>query len=117
MKPKSIGGPADWTKMLGVETMSLNRYAARRDANDNEIARAAEKLGWFLIQSKEPCDYWGCLKCRCLWAPVEIKTTTGRLTDNQRSFKAQCELFGMPYLVWRSIDDVITSTNILRLRT
>lgn len=36
---------------------------------------------------------------------VEIKTTTGRLSDNQKAFRESVQDMGYEYLVWRSLED------------
>jgi hypothetical protein len=35
---------------------------------------------------------------------IELKTETGRLNDNQKDFKADCEARGIPYVVIKSSD-------------
>jgi hypothetical protein len=95
--------------------MTLNRYAARRDANDGEIYEQALKLGWYLYRIKDPADYLGCLKCQMRWYPIEIKSEHGRFTDAQKLFRSDCRLWRMPYLVWHSVDEMIEQTNRLRV--
>lgn len=37
---------------------------------------------------------------------VEVKTPTGRQSDNQKHFQARCEEYGVPYDLVRSVEDV-----------
>jgi hypothetical protein len=52
----------------------------------------------------------GVLDLTLLWAPrqvafIEVKTRVGRLSDDQKSFIALLESFGIPWAVARSIDE------------
>lgn len=42
---------------------------------------------------------------RCVF--VEVKTKTGRQSDEQKTFQQEVEKLGFEYLVWRSLDDAI----------
>ena len=37
---------------------------------------------------------------------VEVKTPTGRQSDNQKRFQERCESYGVPYDLVRSVEDV-----------
>lgn len=95
--------------------MSIRRHNAMRDANDGTLRRVAEQLGWYMQPLDTPCDYLACLKTTAHWYPVEIKTEEGRFTPKQKRFKEHCTAWSMPYLVWRTRNDVIEQTNALRL--
>jgi hypothetical protein len=94
--------------------MSIKRWAARRDANDSEIARQAGRIGWYLIKLDTPCDYLGCLIALQRWFPVEIKAPKGTFSAAQKLFRSDCSIWSMPYLVWRSIDQMVADTNQIR---
>ena len=85
--------------------MSLNRFAARRDANEASIIDCARKLGWVMVQIGKPVDFIGYLKGCHL---VEIKTAKGTLTKAQEKF---IELWPGNVLIWRTTDDVVRATN------
>lgn len=61
--------------------MSLNRYAARRDANEPAIVEALEKIGCSVFLMKEPCD----LACgvRGLTLFLEVKNPDKPRLDRQ----------------------------------
>ncbi len=47
----------------------------------------------------------------CVWWPsgigyVEVKTPTGRQSDNQKRFQERCKEYGVPYDLVRSVEDV-----------
>lgn len=42
---------------------------------------------------------------RCIF--VEVKTKSGRQSDEQKNFQSAVELLGFEYLLWRSLDDAI----------
>jgi hypothetical protein len=94
--------------------MSLHRYAVKRDANDLELKRCAEQLGWYMVALNTPCDYLGCLKSVGVWRPIEIKTEDGAFTKSQKFFRQDCLVWRMPTMVWRTVDDVVEQTNALR---
>lgn len=83
--------------------MSLNRFAARRDANENDLVKAARLLG-ALLEQEGPLDWW-CF-WRGQWIPVEIKTPKGTYTDAQVLFLARCKERQAPVWTWRTTDDV-----------
>lgn len=88
--------------------MSLNRYAARRDANENELVTAARQIGaqW---EQAGPLDGW--IGWRGAWVPVEIKTAKGKYTDEQILFLGRCKQHGTPVHTWRTLIDVLNSLN------
>ena len=84
--------------------MSLNRYAARRDANEGPLVRLARQLGALMLQ--EPPLDWLC-GWRGQWVPVEIKTAKGKYTDAQVRFLMYAKERQLPVYTWRSEDDVL----------
>lgn len=95
--------------------MGLNRYAARRDGNDNDELRTfAERLGWRLWSLKEPCDYLGLRRGR--WYTIEIKNPhceghADEFTYDERKFMAEVAACGGSILLWRTKDDIIRDSN------
>lgn len=93
--------------------MSLNRYAKRRDANENELVTLAEQMGALWVQTG-PLDGWALWRER--WYPVEIKRPDGprggrsdrHYTDAQHLFIAKCLARGAPVWTWRNSCDVLT---------
>jgi hypothetical protein len=88
--------------------VSLNRYAARRDANEDALVSLVEELGGYFVKSG-PLDGW--LFHRGSWRPVEVKNPKGRdrVTRSQEIFIGQCVHIGAPHLVWHDEEDVLNS--------
>lgn len=86
--------------------MSLNRYAARRDANEPALVRIAREIG-AQMEQHGPLDWW--CGWRGDWFPVEIKTAKGKYTDEQVLFIARCKQHNSPVHTWRSEVDVFAS--------
>jgi hypothetical protein len=69
-----------------VRRVSLNRYDARRDANEAQIVKALRKAGvkvW-LQDLPDLLTLWA-----GLWLPLEVKMPKGRLTPRQVKFVAE----------------------------
>lgn len=66
--------------------MSLNRYAAKRDANEPAIVRALEQVGAVVEKLKQPCD----LAVRFRYRQYLIEVTNPANKYRKRS-KAQLE--------------------------
>jgi len=87
----------------------MPRRACRKDANHDEIANAFRKLGWYWKDTYKagpviPGFFDG---IAILWGHVlgvEVKSATGKLTDEEETFHA--EYPGMKAII-RSVDDVI----------
>jgi hypothetical protein len=93
----------------GGAVLKANSRWNRRDLNEPEILRAAEKLGGFWIEGP-PLDGW-IFHNSTGFVPVEIKQPyrKGRareFTPAQKRFIALCEVHGATYWVWRTVDDV-----------
>lgn len=84
--------------------MTMPRYAAKRDANEPELAEYARCLGWMLTKLDEPCDWLGLH--RGVWYPIEIKTEHGQLTAKQQMFHVDAHKRNGRILIWRTKDDV-----------
>jgi len=76
----------------------------KRDAAEVPILKALVRLGVEWIEAG-PCDGWVVLAGRFI--PVEIKTGNGKLTEGQAEFIANCERGGLPYGLWRSVEDAV----------
>lgn len=88
----------------------MSRLSLRRDLNEPEIVNAAEKLGAFVLKFP-PLDLW-IWHTSTGWIPVEVKRPhrKGRMhefTPAQKRFFDFCAANHGPYLVWRTVDDVI----------
>lgn len=97
--------------------MSLKRWAVRRDRNEQELVPVARKLGWWLIDLDEPCDFVGWLAGQ--WHLVEIKRPemagkAREYTPAQKEFRAKAQELGARLLTWRTADDVIRDSQALR---
>ncbi len=93
--------------------MSLHRYAKRRDSNEAAIEDAAEKLGWWLIQTDQPGDFIGWFRGH--WEIIEVKDPkveghADEFTPAQQKFHEQAKCRGAKVLVWREVQDVINAT-------
>lgn len=45
-------------------------------------------------------------KNECIF--VEVKTKTGRQSDEQKKFQEAVELLGFKYFIWRTLDDAVS---------
>lgn len=88
--------------------MTLNRYAARRDANDGDLCAFAERLGWYMYRTKLPDDYLAGFRGR--WYVVGIKTAKGTPTAAQIKFQREASERALPVLIWRTQDDVLKAS-------
>ena len=66
--------------------MSLNRYAAKRDANEPEIISALRASGFIVCQLAKPLDLLVGRKGSPHWALLEVKDADGKLTKDQTEF-------------------------------
>jgi hypothetical protein len=91
-------------------------HAAKRDTNDLELRKAAEQMGWWMIEAQEPCDYWGALRARpeLGFIPIEIKYELNPLTHTEEKFHLECKRLRLKQLIWNTVDDVTYTTNRLR---
>jgi len=87
--------------------MSVHRFAARRDANEDELVKVAEKLGAWVIYGP-PLDFW-LWHAKTGFVPVEVKSRRGQYTQAQKRFLYQCQLNRAPAFLWRCQDDVLKS--------
>jgi hypothetical protein len=69
--------------------VSLNRHAARRDANEPDIVADLLANGFEVMRLSKPCDLLVWRPNGVSFALLEVKTATGRLTDDQVTFFQQ----------------------------
>lgn len=84
--------------------MSLNRWAARRDANEPAIVDALEACGFSVYRLGKPADLL--LGKHGITRIVEVKTDDGELTPAQRDFWSIWR--GNGRIVLRTVDDALT---------
>lgn len=92
--------------------MSMNRFAKRRDKNEPELVKFAERLGAWMIRIDQPCDWL--LWFRGNWQLVEIKDPacqghSEEFTVAQRIFRAEALRRGAMLIVWRTERDVLST--------
>ncbi len=89
-----------------------NRHNVR-DKNEPAILKELAKLGVVWVEAP-PLDGWAVITGRFI--PVEIKNPDGlnKLRPSQKRFIDQCHTLGLPYLVWRTVDDAVNDVNELR---
>lgn len=91
--------------------MSINRWDAKRDANENALVALAEQIGARWVQAP-PLDGW--VGWRGKWFPCEIKDPSreghkDEFTAKQITFRARAKLAGLPFWTWRTERDVLES--------
>lgn len=93
---------------------ATRRRVHRSDENAKEIISAARRAGVFVIPIGRPTD----LLCGICgrWYVVEIKTTAGKYTSDQKEFLNLCAVDRLPVLTWRSVDDVMRAINSIQCR-
>jgi hypothetical protein len=94
--------------------MSINRFAKRRDKNEPQLIKFAERLGAWLIPIDEPCDWL--LFWRQRWELIEIKDPNceghaDEFTEAQKAFRAEAFRRGARLIVWRTEHDVLNTLN------
>lgn len=83
----------DSTQLEGTPTVSLNRYAKKRDSAEPAIIQALESIGVHVWRLDEPCDLllwrpeWGAGKFRML----EVKTGRGKRLTVARDKRQQAQ--------------------------
>lgn len=85
------------------------RRAARRDENEDELVNLARRLGatW---RYAGPLDGW--LGWDGKWTPVEVKDPkkeghADEFRPAQTLFIHDCKVDALPFLVWRTANDVL----------
>lgn len=81
--------------------------AARRDNNESILVDTARRLGALMVFIGHPCDWL--LGFRGRWYVVEIKALRGTYTDSQKVFIDHCQRHDLPFLTWRTEEDVYDS--------
>jgi hypothetical protein len=77
----------------------------RPDNNASILIQAAERLGMLVELTGRPTD--ALVGIRGKWVPVEFKAARGTYTPAQEAFRERCEAHNLPFVTWRSVEDVI----------
>lgn len=98
--------------------MSRPQYATRRDANQAEITRGLEELGFTVLDVSQlahlgfdllVCGYHNDYHLP-IWLAVEVKTPAGKLTERERQVQVEMAYKfreASPLIVARDVDDVL----------
>ena len=89
---------------------STRRRTHRSDANATALAKTARKLGVLVCIIGRPVD-WAVFHCRRGWQMVEVKTESGKYTDDQVEFLTECIQYRAPVLTWRNEQNIIDWVN------
>ena len=81
--------------------MSIKRWAARRDANDSDLVKAARDIGLKVWVTSELADW--VVQYGRVQKLVEVKTQDGKMSEAQARRKQQ----GLNAHVVRTVDDVL----------
>ena len=110
------GDRLNW--LLGIGSVSLHRYAPRRDANQPEIVAAVRKAGAVAYPSNgEGCDLW--VGAGSVWEPWEIKDgskppSKQALTASEAQMQLVCRVDHLPYSIIRSVDEALARIAAMR---
>jgi len=74
--------------------VSLNRYAKRVDATQNDIVSGLRRSGVAVWIISQPCDTLTCW--RGIWLPLECKPLKKRSRKDQADQTEFCNTFGVP---------------------
>ena len=82
-----------------MEAVSLNRFAAKRDAAEKDILEALATINALVVQMD-----WLDLLCGWghRWTVLEVKTGNAKLKPHQEARIAQCQRLGLPCFVVRT---------------
>ena len=83
--------------------MRLQKYDARRDANEPEIVKALQKMGVFVTRMAKPVDLLCIHRSRVVLA--EVKMEKGVLKPAQKDFIRDAGLHGYEVKVWRTVEE------------
>ena len=89
--------------------MSLNRYAAKADANQPAIVEALRSIGCEVWCIRWPVDLL--VRTKRGWLPMEVKTPNGSLTDDQARFIGSAG--NCPTAVVRDAESAIRAVRVL----
>lgn len=85
---------------IEADAMSGLQFFSPTDSRRFAFIKHHTKMGY----EKGQADLMLLLKGgRCVF--VELKTKTGRQSEDQKKFQKAVELLGFSYMVWRSLDD------------
>jgi hypothetical protein len=92
------------TEAKGV---SLNRFAKRRDANEEQIVSALLAEGFDVFKLDKPLDLLVWRKNGVAFAVLEVKTDVGRTTSDQDDFLRRTT--GCPRAVVRTAEEALAA--------
>lgn len=95
----------DTLKRRGILDFWLNHTTGQWDARQGTFRRRNSR--WDRNGIADICGFFR--GGRGLY--IEVKAGSNNLSDNQRAFKADCDLWGAFYLVAWSVEDVKTALN------
>ena len=90
--------------------MSLNRYAAKRDANEPEVVQSLRDAGYIVCLLKEPLDLLVGRKGNPNWALLEVKMPDGTLRPSQIRFMQETE--GCTRFIVRTPEEALRVCNV-----
>jgi hypothetical protein len=85
--------------------VGINRYAARRDDNEPAIVDALLANGFDVFKLSKPLDLLVWRKSGVAYLLLEVKTPSGRITDDQASFLERT--VGLPRGVVRTPEEAL----------
>lgn len=97
--------------------MSYTHTIHRQDENDDELVKAALRLGC-VFEKFGPLEYWFFWTgLSTHWTPVEIKMAKRKghadeFTPRQQKFIQRCQELNVKFEVWRTLDDVQDSRTL-----
>lgn len=82
------------------------------DTNASPMLKLARKLGLLVEVIERPVDWllWDGTN----WNIVEIKSSRGTYTKDQKAFLGNCVARNAPVLTWRSEHDIVEYCNTIR---
>jgi hypothetical protein len=87
--------------------VSINRFAVRRDANEQTIIAALVAEGFDVEQLSKPLDLLVWRRNGVGFVLIEVKKGAGRITDDQVDFLARTT--GLPRVVARTADEALAA--------
>lgn len=94
--------------VIGADVMDGLKFFTNADARRFQFIRHHKEMGY----TKGQPDLIFILSGHVYF--VEMKTATGRQSQEQKEFQRQLEAAGQTYLVWRSVQDCVDFIKTLR---
>ena len=91
----------------------MPNYKRKRDANEREIIEALQSVGCFVIQESN-VDLWVLPPNQTSWIPIEVKSSTGRLTSYQLKLHAIAQdIYQYKIPIASTVDEALRIIGIL----